>query len=120
MASNLSVFSGIEISSSSESPLTDVTVFIPMDQALEEIGSVLAAANQSTLQEVLKYHVIQNNIIFSPSISNTTAATVQGGDLTFSVTDDGSVFVNNAKVVLPNILLYEGVAHVIDRCVAIS
>ena len=82
---------------------------------------MLATADQSTLQEVLKYHVIQDNIIFSPSITNTTVATIQGGDLAFSVTDNGSVFVNNAKVILPNVLLYEGVAHIIDRyVVAIS
>lgn len=116
VASNLTLFSGEEINSASESPIADVTIFVPLNVAFEAIGSVLTGGNQSTLQEVLTYHVIQDNIIFSPSISNTTVATVQGGNVTLSVTNNGSVFVNNAKVVLPNVLLYEGVAHIIDRC----
>ena len=117
IASNLSLFSGIEINSASQSSVTDVTVFIPINEALQAIGSVLAGADQATLQEVLKYHVIPNNVIFSPSISNTTVTSAQGEDLTFSVTNNGSVFVNNAKVILPNIILYEGIAHIVDRYV---
>jgi uncharacterized surface protein with fasciclin (FAS1) repeats len=113
--SDLGVFAGNDISSSDETPVTDVTFFIPTDLALEEISSVLATANQSTLQSVLSYHLIQDNIIFSPSLSNTTVPTVGGQDLTITVADDGSVFVNQAKVILPNVILYEGVAHIIDR-----
>lgn len=113
-ASNLSLFSGIEINSASESPLTDVTIFIPIDEALRSIGSVLSSANQSTLQEVIKYHVVED-IVFSSSITNTTVASAQGQDLAFSVTNNGSIFVNNAKVIIPNVLLYEGVAHIVDR-----
>lgn len=116
-ASNLSLFSGIEINSASESPITDATIFIPIDEALRSIGSVLSTANQSTLQDVIKHHVIQDSIIFSPSVTNITAVSAQGQDLTFSVTDNGTIFVNNAKVILPNVILYEGVAHIIDRYV---
>jgi uncharacterized surface protein with fasciclin (FAS1) repeats len=118
---DLGVFAGNEISGSDETPATDITLFIPTNMAFEEISSVLAASNLSTIQEVLSYHLIQDNIIFSPSLSNTTVATVQGQELTITVTDDGTIFVNNAKVVLPNVILYEGVAHVIDRyCTSIA
>lgn len=112
---DLGVFAGVEISGSDETPAKDVTFFVPTNMALEEISSVLAIANQSTLQDVLSYHLIQDNIIFSPSLSNTSVTTAQGKDLTITVTDDGDVFVNNAKVILPNVLLYEGVAHIIDK-----
>ena len=116
---DLGVFAGIEIGGSDETPVKDITLFIPINSAFEDISSVLATANQSTLQDVLSYHLIQDNIIFSPSITNTTVATVQGGELAFTVTDEGDVFVNNAKVILPNVLLYEGVAHIIDRYVIV-
>ena len=116
-ASNLDVFAGVEINYASQTPVSDITFFIPTDMAFEEISSVLATADQSTLQSVLSYHLISDNIIFSPSLSNTTVATIGGQELTITVTEDGSVFVNNAKVILPNVILYEGVGHIIDRYV---
>jgi uncharacterized surface protein with fasciclin (FAS1) repeats len=66
---------------------------------------------------VIKYHVVQDNIVFSPSITNTSLTSAQGGELTLSVTEEGAIFVNNAKVILPNVILYEGVAHIVDRYV---
>lgn len=76
---------------------------------------MLAGADISTIQEVLKYHVVQDNILFSPQLTNTSVTSLQGGQLQVTVGNDGSIFVNNAKVVLPNVILYEGVAHIIDR-----
>ncbi|KAK8090507.1 hypothetical protein PG994_000012 [Apiospora phragmitis] len=42
------------------------------DAAFESIGSVVASADKKTLQEVLRYHIIPNNVIFSPSLGNVT------------------------------------------------
>ena len=82
--------------------------------AFEAIGSVLAGADPTTLADVLEYDLIPNNMIFSLSISNISAASQQGGELQFTVLDDSTIFVNDAKVILPNILLSNGVGHVID------
>ena len=49
-------------------------------------------------------------------LSNTTVEAYSGGELTVTVVDD-TIFVNDAKVIIPNILLSNGVAHVIDRYV---
>ena len=95
--------------------ISDFTVLVPNNAAFESIGSVLASADQKTLQEVLRYHIIPNNVIFSPSLGNVTVKTLQGDDLTFTVLPDGSAWVNNAKITFVNTIFFNGVAHVIDK-----
>lgn len=95
--------------------LSDFTIFVPTDDAFKSIGSVLASADLSTLQDVLRYHIIPNNVIFSPSLGNISATSLQGDDLVFTVLPDGTTWVNNARITFPNTILYNGVAHVIDK-----
>ncbi|KAJ4314242.1 hypothetical protein N0V94_006550 [Neodidymelliopsis sp. IMI 364377] len=92
--------------------ISDFTIFVPTDTAFESIGSVLASADLKTLQEVLRYHIIPNNVIFSPSLGNVTVPSLQGTNLTFTVLPDGSAWVNNARITFPNNILFNGVAHV--------
>ncbi|KAK7932700.1 hypothetical protein PG985_003412 [Apiospora marii] len=94
--------------------ISDFTILVPEDAAFEAIGSVVASADQQTLREVLRYHLIPNNAVFSPSLGNVTVRSLQGADLTFTVLPDGSAWVNNARITFPNTILYNGVAHVID------
>lgn len=95
--------------------ISDFTIFVPTDAAFTAIGSVLESADLETLQEVLSYHIIPNNVVFSPSLGNVTVPSLQGTNLTFTVLPDGSAWVNNAKITFPNTILYNGIAHVIDR-----
>jgi uncharacterized surface protein with fasciclin (FAS1) repeats len=93
----------------------DLTVFIPVNEAFSLIGSQINAADNDTLRAVLSYHIINNNIIFSPALSNKTVPSLEGTDLTITLSNDGSsAFVNGAKIVLPNIILSNGVCHLID------
>ncbi|CAC9893829.1 unnamed protein product [Aureobasidium pullulans] len=94
--------------------ISDFTIFIPTNEAFEAIGSVLASADLETLQTVLKYYIIPNNVIFSPSLGHVTVTSLQGDNLTFTVLPDGTAWVNNAKITFPNTILYNCVAHVID------
>jgi hypothetical protein len=91
--------------------LQDMTVFIPNNAAFLAIGSAL---QDETLSKVLKYHAIEGSVVFSSDVANTTVKTVQGSDLKLSVGTGGKVYVDRARVVVPNILLSNGVAHVID------
>ncbi|TDZ62065.1 Fasciclin-like arabinogalactan protein [Colletotrichum trifolii] len=70
--------------------ISDYTIFVPTDEAFKSIGSVLESADLETLQEVLRYHIIPNNVIFSPSLGNVTVPSLQGSNLTFTVLADGS------------------------------
>lgn len=51
--------------------LSDYTIFVPTDEAFESIGSVFDRADLATLQDILRYNIIENNVIL-PSLSNGT------------------------------------------------
>lgn len=116
-AAQLAIDFGLSGPESQGLNISDFTIFVPTDDAFKNIGSVLASADKATLQDVLKYHIIPNNVIFSTSLGNVTVPSLQGDDLTFTVLPDGSAWVNNARITFPNTILFNGVAHVIDRLV---
>ncbi|KAF5613854.1 transforming growth factor-beta-induced ig-h3 [Fusarium subglutinans] len=106
-------FGNLDRDSSTLVNISDFTVFIPNDAAFEAIGSVLESADLKTLQEVLKYHIV-DDVLFSTDLANVSVPSLQGADLTFTVAEDGSAWVNGAKILFTNVLLFNGVAHVID------
>jgi uncharacterized surface protein with fasciclin (FAS1) repeats len=91
----------------------NITAFIPTNQAFEAVGSLFANTSLQTLQDVLKYHVIPDAVLFSPNISNSSVSTLQGNNLNLTVINS-TVFVNSARVVIPNVIVANGVVHVID------
>lgn len=93
--------------------LDDVTVFVPSNAAFQAIGSVLANASVDALTSILEYHVINGTVLYSTDVSNTTVPTLQGNSITATVVN-GSIFINQAKVIIPNVLVANGVVHVID------
>ncbi|KAH8595200.1 FAS1 domain-containing protein [Bisporella sp. PMI_857] len=93
--------------------LKDVTIFAPSNEAFSAAGSAFANATNEKLTSVLSYHVIQGTVGYSSILTNSTLKTVQGGDVTISILN-GSVYVNSAKVIIPNVLVSNGVVHVID------
>ena len=93
---------------------TDLTLFVPTNEAFQMVGSAFKNASMETLQTTLSYHAVQGSVVFSPDVTNTTVSTLADEDVTLSVIN-GTIFVNYAKVVIPNIILSNGVAHVIDR-----
>jgi uncharacterized surface protein with fasciclin (FAS1) repeats len=94
--------------------LKDVTIFAPSNAAFGAIGSALGNISISQLTSILTYHVVVGTVGYSTLLSNTTLKTVNGANVTITV-EDGSVFVNSAKVIIPNVLVSNGVVHVIDK-----
>ena len=75
----------------------------------------------SELVQILEYHaIISDEPLYSTSLKNgsSVATLLQGANVTITITSGGNVFVNDAKVVTPNILIAGGVVHVIDEYVA--
>lgn len=74
---------------------------------------MLESADLETLQDVLAYHIVED-VVFSTALANFSVPSSQGADLTITVAEDGSAWVNGAKILFPNVLLFNGVAHIID------
>jgi uncharacterized surface protein with fasciclin (FAS1) repeats len=95
--------------------LSDVTVFVPNNEAFQNIGTALPNLTMEEVTSILTYHVVNGTVGYSTSLMNgTSLTTLQGSNLTVYLEDD-RVFVNSAEVVIPNVLVANGVVHVIDN-----
>ncbi len=94
------------------------TVFAPTDEAFAALpegtlDKLLLPENEEVLTQILTYHVVSGNI---PSSDVTTGAvpSLEGADLDVTA-DAGSVTVNGATVIQPDVMASNGVIHVIDQ-----
>ncbi len=97
-------------------PLASFTVFAPTNEAFEilatslgtDINGILALPN---LTDVLTYHVVGSEVL-STDLVEGPVTTLNGESVLVSLTN--GVMINNANVTIPDVLAYNGVAHVID------
>jgi uncharacterized surface protein with fasciclin (FAS1) repeats len=93
------------------------TVFAPTDAAFAKVPkSTLAALlkNKAKLRAVLLYHVVAGKVTSSQVVKLTSARTLNGKSVRIRVAG-GSVFVNTAKVMTPDVMASNGVIHVVNR-----
>ena len=80
------------------------------------IASALENATTEDIASVLAYHVISGTVAYSSGLENgTVVETLGGGNVTITIDGEGGVWVNGAKVVTPDVLVANGVVHVIDK-----
>ncbi|KAJ9130734.1 Fasciclin-like arabinogalactan protein-like protein 7 [Coniochaeta hoffmannii] len=97
------------------SSLQDVTIFAPTNAAFDAIGAAVANLTTEQLAGILTYHVVQGVVGYSTALANGSLTTVNGANVTVTVGDDGAVWVNSARVVVADVLVANGVVHVIDN-----
>ena len=94
------------------------TVFAPTDDAFAAlpegtVESLLKAENLEQLKSILLYHVVEGKVMAADVAGLSLAPTLLGKDLAVKM-DMGSVYINEAKVILTDIETSNGVIHVID------
>ena len=95
------------------------TVFAPTDDAFAMLpdGTVDALLNDiPTLQSILLYHVVPGNVMASDVVNLSSADTASGLEVSISV-ENGAVKINDAQVIITDIVASNGVIHVIDRVI---
>ncbi|KAI1138386.1 FAS1 domain-containing protein [Hypoxylon sp. FL0543] len=92
----------------------DITVFAPDNDAFNAIGSIISNLTSDDLTSIIGYHVINGSVNYSTQLQNTTLTTVNGQNVTITV-ENGTVWVNSAKVTVPDVLIANGVVHVVDQ-----
>ncbi|NIO10919.1 MAG: fasciclin domain-containing protein [Deltaproteobacteria bacterium] len=97
------------------------TVFAPTDAAFSKlpagtVESLLEPKNKAKLQAILTYHVVPGNVMASEVVNLSSAKTVNGKTLKIRV-NNGSVMIDNAKVIKTDIATSNGVIHIIDTVV---
>lgn len=95
------------------------TVYAPTDAAFAALpegtlDNLLKPENKMTLQDILEYHVALG-VMKPESMSNGRSVGMANGDnVKFTVADDGSVMINDAKV-LGSVPASNGLVVVIDK-----
>jgi uncharacterized surface protein with fasciclin (FAS1) repeats len=96
------------------------TVFAPTDEAFAKLpaGTVdaLLADPSGDLTQILLYHVVPGKVMAADLSDGMTANTLQGGAVTFSLSDGGAM-VNDANIIATDIETSNGVIHVIDSVI---
>ncbi|KAK4118182.1 FAS1 domain-containing protein [Parathielavia appendiculata] len=93
----------------------DVTIFSPSNNAFNAIGSLAINMAIEEVAGILKYHVISGQVQYSWQIMDgSQAMAINSGSINFRVEDDGAWFVNSARVIASDILIGNGVLHIID------
>ncbi len=98
------------------------TVFAPTDDAFAALGQDTINAllgDTDTLSNILLTHVVAGATVDSVtafSLSGGNVDTASGNSITLAIRD-GSLFVNNAKVIQTDIKAENGIIHVIDAVI---
>ncbi|KAK5113388.1 hypothetical protein LTR62_003488 [Meristemomyces frigidus] len=95
--------------------LSDVTIFCPNNDAFQKIASGIANITNDHLIDISEYHVVQGSVGYSTLLSNSSLATLKGEDVKITIDNDGAVLVKAARVINAEILVANGVIHVIDE-----
>lgn len=94
------------------------TVFAPTDEAFARLPagtleSLLRPEGKERLAAILKYHVVSGRVFSDAAARGATVQSLQGGSLR-TRSENGQVFVNEARVVGADVDSSNGVVHVID------
>jgi uncharacterized surface protein with fasciclin (FAS1) repeats len=95
------------------------TVFAPTNEAFAKlppgtVDDLLKPENKDKLRSILLYHVHAGDAIMAKDVKTMNLSTMNGKALTVMVDPDGTVMINNAKVVKTDIVCSNGVIHWID------
>jgi uncharacterized surface protein with fasciclin (FAS1) repeats len=97
------------------------TVFAPTDAAFAKLpegtlDSLLKPENKDQLVAILTYHVVPGEVTSAEVVNLDSAPTANGQELSIKV-QDGTVYVNEARVVAADIPASNGVIHVVDTVI---
>lgn len=96
----------------------DITVFAPNNAAFQAIGSALPNMTMQQIANILEYHVVNGTVGYSSMLmNNTMLKTMNGANVTVTMVN-GTTYVNSAKVLVPDVLVANGVVHIIDKYIS--
>ncbi|KAK4124542.1 Fasciclin-domain-containing protein [Parathielavia appendiculata] len=97
----------------------DVTIFAPHNAAFQQLAGALEIMDKEQLRRILRYHIVPGNLTHVWELQNaSTLATAadDNGKKQVSITRHTNfVFVNSAEIIQTDILISNGLVHMIDN-----
>ncbi|KXH60165.1 MFP1 protein [Colletotrichum salicis] len=99
--------------------MKDATVFLPDDIAVRQWSSALESLTPEQLATVVANHAVPNRVLYHSAFSakGNEYMTLSGLKITVRHSR-GNVFVNEAKILKQDVLIFGGVAHILDGVLA--
>ncbi|WQF87723.1 Putative FAS1 domain-containing protein [Colletotrichum destructivum] len=96
--------------------MKDVTIFLPNDRAVRRRRSLLDSLSIEELAMFATNHAIPNQVLYHSAFATDGSEyqTLSGLKVTIRHDSRGDVFVNEAKVLRQDVLIFGGVAHILD------
>jgi transforming growth factor-beta-induced protein len=92
----------------------DVTIFAPANEAFQALGPAITKLTSHQLAQVLNYTILPQ-VVYSTGLTNGTKFLAANGE-NITITHSGNnLYVNAAQLITPDILIANGVVHVIDN-----
>ena len=93
------------------------TLFAPTDAAFNALGQanlLQLLGDIPTLTNILTHHVVGDSVMSGMLSNGQVVTTLLGNDVTVTINSNGDVFIDNAQVIIVDIVADNGVVHVID------
>lgn len=97
--------------------LRDTTTFLPNDAAVKEVLPTLDSLAPEELAAVIANHVVPDYVLYHTQFTSRAQeySTLSGKIISVTQKSANNVLVNKARILEDDILIYGGVAHVIDK-----
>jgi uncharacterized surface protein with fasciclin (FAS1) repeats len=94
----------------------DVTIFAPRNAAFQQLGTALEDMDKEKLKRILRYHIVPNGVSHVWELKHdSTLETADNGNKVAITRHTNFIFLNSAEIIQPDILLSNGVVHMIDN-----
>lgn len=100
---------------------SNITIFAPRNSAFQLLSGTLSALPKSKLVEILRYHIVPDQVLTLDLLTNNTALSTLASDNTTNTAitshllrAGNNIYVDSAQIIQPDILIANGVVHMIS------
>lgn len=114
---NLTAFEGALYASNTVADFSytpNVTIFAPDNAAFQALGPAISGMTLDELSQVISYHLVPQ-LLYSTDLTNATSFPTEHGENITVLHDGNSIYIDSAQLVTADILIANGVLHVIDN-----
>ncbi len=94
----------------------DVTIFAPRNAAFQQLAGTFEKMDKETLKRVLRYHIVPGKESHIWELKNTTVLNTADNGNNITITRHTNfIYVNSAEIIQTDILISNGLVHMIDN-----
>jgi uncharacterized surface protein with fasciclin (FAS1) repeats len=92
----------------------NLTIFAAANEGFQALGPAITSMTSQELAQVMKYTILPQ-VVYSPGLTNNTKFLALNGENITIMHNGNNLYVNSAQLLISDILIANGVIHVIDN-----